>query len=62
MSIADCGYHTHDSSIIPMLVYEGLKCTEPTREYDRWFVIVSYLDIFHTYSDVSITLRYQCET
>ena len=38
-----------------MLVYEVQKSTEPTREYDKWFVFVSYLNIFHTYSDVSIT-------
>ena len=51
MSIADCG-------IILMLGYEVYICREPTHEYDKSFVFVSYLDIFHIYSDVSITHSY----
>ena len=51
MSIADCG-------IILMSVYEVQKSTEQTHEYDKWFIFVSYLDILHTYSDVSITRGY----
>jgi len=55
MSIANCG-------IILMLVYEVHKSMAPTREYDKSFIIVSYLDIFHIYSNVSITHGYNHDT
>jgi len=41
-----------------MLVYEVHKSMAPTCEYDKSFIIVSYLDIFHIYSNVSITHGY----
>ena len=47
MSIANRG-------IMLMSGYEFQKSSETTREYNKWFVLDSYLDAFHTYSDASI--------
>jgi hypothetical protein len=55
MSIADCG-------ITLMLGYKVNICMEPTHEYDKSFVFVSYLDIFQIYSDFCITHSYDYES
>jgi len=41
--------------------YEGQTSTETTREYNKLFVLGSYLDTFHTQPDVSIALGYELE-
>ena len=55
MSIANRG-------IMLMSGYEGQKSSETTCEYNKWFVLDSYLDAFHTHSDASITRGCDHET
>ena len=56
MSIANCG-------IMLMSGYERQKSSETTREYNnKWFILDSYLDAFHTHSDASIARGCDHET
>jgi hypothetical protein len=44
------------------LGYKGQKSSETTCEYNKWIVLDSYLDAFHTQADASITPSCDHET